>query len=199
GSARDSARKQCFAPPRRADQQDAARNATAQLLESLGITQEFDNFLEVVLGLVNACHVFESDPPLRLGKQPGLGLAKAHRLSSGTLHLPGKNDPDRDKGDEGQRVDQDAHQQVHPFERRRGVDRSVPCTKYLDEVRIVGRVGRERPGVGEMAGYRIASDRDLAHMSLVNLIEQLTEGYVLRRYSRPGILKLHEKANNEQK
>jgi hypothetical protein len=36
-------------------------------------------------------------------------------------------------------------------------------------------------------------------VTLVHLVEQLTERYVLRRDSLPRILKLHEKANNEQK
>src|SRR5262245_20193631 len=193
------ARKQRFARPRRAHKQNATRNPSAQFLESLRIAQEFNNFLEIVLGLVDPRDVLESHPPLRLGKQPRFGLAKAHGLSSGALHLPGKNDPDAQKRNNRQRVDEDGHQPIRAFRRRLGRDRDILLVKRLCQRRIIRRICCESPVVGEMAAYLIARDRDLANVALVHLIQQLTEGYVLRRYSLPGILKQHDKRNDEQK
>src|SRR4051794_11320533 len=49
-----------------------------------------------------------------------------------------------------------------------------------------------------MAGYLRARDRHFADVALVNLVQQLAEGYVLRRYSLPGVLKQHDERNDEQ-
>ena len=62
----------------RADQQHAARDLAAQPLELLRVAQEFDDLLQILLGLVDAGDVLEGDAAMRLGQQLGLGLAEAH-------------------------------------------------------------------------------------------------------------------------
>ena len=47
---------------RRADQQHATRDATAQTLELLRIAQEVDDFLEIFLCLIHTGHVLERHP-----------------------------------------------------------------------------------------------------------------------------------------
>src|SRR2546430_17566776 len=49
-----------------------------------------------------------------------------------------------------------------------------------------------------MAGDLIARDRALAHMALVNLIQKLAEGDILRRHPLAGALKQHDERNDEQ-
>ena len=93
GFARHRARGQGLAGAWRADQQHAARNPPAELLEFLRVTQEFDNLLQVLLGLVDAGDVLERHPPLRLGQELRFRLAKSHRLAGAALHLPGHIDP----------------------------------------------------------------------------------------------------------
>src|SRR5256885_10247695 len=59
--ARDRSRQQRLAGAGRADQEHALRDASAQLLELLRLTQKFDNFLQLFLGFIHARHIFERD------------------------------------------------------------------------------------------------------------------------------------------
>ena len=93
GFARDGARGQRLAGAGRADEQHAARDAAAELLELLRVAQEFDDLLQVLLGLVDAGDVLEGHAALRLGQKLGLRLAEAHRLAGAALHLPRHVDP----------------------------------------------------------------------------------------------------------
>ena len=63
GFARDRASGQGLAGARRADQQHAARNTTAQFLELLRVAQELDDLLQVFLGFVDAGDVLERHAP----------------------------------------------------------------------------------------------------------------------------------------
>ena len=58
----------------RADQQDAARDPSAEGLEALRGLQEVHDLLQLLLGLVDARHVVERDP-LGAGVRHELGLA----------------------------------------------------------------------------------------------------------------------------
>ena len=77
GLAGDGAREQRLAGARRADQQHAARDAPAELLELLRVAQELDDLLQILLGLVDAGDVVEGDAAVALGEQLRLGLAEA--------------------------------------------------------------------------------------------------------------------------
>src|SRR5262245_31359870 len=55
----DGASQQGFAGTWRSDQQDALRNAPAELLKLLRVLEELDDFLELFFGFVGARDVFE--------------------------------------------------------------------------------------------------------------------------------------------
>ena len=82
GFAGDRARDQRLAGARRTDQQHAARNASAQALEFSRIAQEFDDLLQIRLGLIDAGDVLEGDAAMRLRQQFGARLAEAERLAA---------------------------------------------------------------------------------------------------------------------
>ena len=60
GLARNGAREQGLAGSRRANQQNALRNAAAELLEFLGVTQKLDEFLHFVFRFLDAGNIFET-------------------------------------------------------------------------------------------------------------------------------------------
>ena len=97
GFAGDRARDQRLAGARRPDEQHAARNAPAQPLELAWVAQEFDDFLQILLGFVDAGDVFKGDAAVRLGEQLGARLAEAERLAARSLHLPRQEDPHADQ------------------------------------------------------------------------------------------------------
>ena len=72
--ARDRPREERLARARRADEQDALRDAPADCREAARLAQEIDDFLDFVLGLVDARHVLERDDVIAL-----LGDARAAR------------------------------------------------------------------------------------------------------------------------
>ena len=106
----DRARGQRLAGARRADEQHAAGNASAELLELLRIAQEFHDLLQVFLCLVDARDILEGHAALRFVQQFGLGLAEAHRLTGAALHLPRHVDPDAEEQQQREAVDQEGQQ-----------------------------------------------------------------------------------------
>ena len=66
---RDRACDQRFTCAGRTDQQHAARNAAAQTLKFPRVAQEFDDLLQVLLGLVDTGDVLEGDAAVRLGEE----------------------------------------------------------------------------------------------------------------------------------
>ena len=71
----------------------------AKALELVRITQELNNLLQFLLGLVDASHVVKGDAFLALGEQLSARLTKAHRLTAATLHLAHEEYPHRDNED----------------------------------------------------------------------------------------------------
>ncbi len=138
GFARDGARGQRLAGAGRADQQHAARNPAAELLELLRVAQELDDLLQVFLGLVDAGDVLEGDAARRLGQKLGLRLAEAHRLAGAALHLAGHVDPQAQEQEDRQDAGDDRQQPVVAVGRRLGGDRHVLLEQRLDEGRVVG-------------------------------------------------------------
>jgi hypothetical protein len=65
GFAGDRAREQRLAGAGRADQQHALGESSAEALEFLRVAQEFDDLLQVLLGLVDAGDVLEGDAAMR--------------------------------------------------------------------------------------------------------------------------------------
>src|SRR5258707_13917731 len=72
---RNGAGQQGLACSRRSDEQDALRNASAELLKLLRLAQEFDNLAQLFLGFIHASHVLERDFLLLHGEQARAALA----------------------------------------------------------------------------------------------------------------------------
>ena len=89
----------------RADEQHAARDAAAELLELLRVAQKLDDLLQILLGLVDAGDILEGHTALRLLKQLGLRLAESHRLAGAALHLARHVDPHAEEQHQRQAVD----------------------------------------------------------------------------------------------
>ncbi len=73
----DSASEQRLAGAGRPDQQQAARNTTAEALEFTRVAQEFDDLLQIELCLVDAGHILKRDAAVCLGQKLRPRLAKA--------------------------------------------------------------------------------------------------------------------------
>ena len=96
----DGTRQQRLTGTRRADQQHAARNAAAQLLELLRIAQEVDELRHFFLGFVAARDVGEIDCVVVLVDQPRSRLAERKRPAfAAPLHLPHHVEPEADDQD----------------------------------------------------------------------------------------------------
>src|SRR6267378_1494252 len=61
GLARDGLGKERLSRTRRAEQEGALGDPSAETLEFLGVAKKLDDFLELLLGLVRAGHVLEGD------------------------------------------------------------------------------------------------------------------------------------------
>ena len=96
GFAGDRAGEQRLAGSRRAHQQDALRDAAAELLELLRLLQELDDLLELFLRFVDAGDVLERHLLLRARRQLRLALAERQRLVAAALHLAHEEDPEAD-------------------------------------------------------------------------------------------------------
>jgi hypothetical protein len=98
--------------PGGADQQQAARNAPAELLELLRVLQEVDDFLDLFLGLVAAGDVGKGDLVGAFVQHAGLALAEAEGAAlAAALHLAHEIDPYADQQQHRAPADQQGHEQ----------------------------------------------------------------------------------------
>ena len=152
----DGASDQRFAGARRADQQDAARDAGAERGEALGELEELDDFLELFLGFVRARNIVEGDSGAVGGNQAGLALAERHRLAALPLGVAEEEEEDQPEDQEnGEEVDQQAADHaaeaartahLHLGEARRGDLDSVAAEEVEDVPGLGGGVGGDRAG-----------------------------------------------------
>ncbi len=94
GLAGDGAGEQRLAAARRADQQDAARNARAQRLELARVLQELDHFDQFRLDFVHALHIVEGYLWPGFRAPPRAAAAEGHRLIPAALRLPHHEQPE---------------------------------------------------------------------------------------------------------
>src|SRR5882724_2828918 len=87
GFAGDRAGQQSFARTWRSHKQHALRDSSAELLEFLGIFQEFDDFLQLFLGFVSSRDILECGFLLLRREQPCAGLTKTQGFVPASLHL----------------------------------------------------------------------------------------------------------------
>ena len=130
GFASDGAGEQGLTGSGRSDEQNAFGDTSAQFLEFLRLAQEFDDLLQLFLGLFHAGHVLKRDLLLLRGMQARAALAEAQRLVTAALHLPHHEDPERGKNDEGRGLQEDREPSARRgvFDRRLGArSHSVLC------------------------------------------------------------------------
>ena len=85
-----------------------------QALEFAGIAQEFDDLLQILLGLVDAGDVLEGDAAMRLGRASlARDLPKPIALPPRALHLARQENPHADERDERQPRHQERHEPRH--------------------------------------------------------------------------------------
>ena len=176
GFARDGPRQQGLAGARRSDQQHALGNASAQLLEFLRLAQEFDDLLQLFLGLFHAGDVFERHLLLLRGVQARAALAEAQRFIAAALHLPHHEDPESQQQDERRSL----HQQREP-----GIGVGV-LDFHLDAVilqQVVnGGIVRGNQGTQAFVGAHVRAmhlvSRDVHVLNFVvfNLVDEVGEG-----------------------
>ena len=106
----NSAGEQGLPGARRSNQQHALRDLSAELLKFLGVLQVFDNFLEFLLGFVDARNVLERDAADLFGEQTRPAFAETHRAAAAALHLAHKEDPYADQQEHWEPGDQHAEQ-----------------------------------------------------------------------------------------
>src|SRR5206468_49716 len=85
--ASDGAREQRLAGARRSDQQDAVRNPRAKSSELLGVLQELDDLLELLLRFFDAGDVGKRDRRLVPHEHARAAFAKRERLIVRALGL----------------------------------------------------------------------------------------------------------------
>ncbi len=106
--ARHRAGGQGLTGTRWADQQNTFRNLATQPLELVRIFEKLDNFLQLILGFINAGHIIKSHATRFFGQQLGFAFAKPHRFATAALHLTHEENPDTDE----QKHREPRHQQL---------------------------------------------------------------------------------------
>src|SRR5690606_27597233 len=105
GLARDSLRQQRLPRPRRADQQRALRQPTAETAELLRVLQELDDLLELLFRLVRTGHIGEGHLRHVRRQQPRLRLPELESLVAAHLHLADQEKPEADDQQPGEDAD----------------------------------------------------------------------------------------------
>ncbi len=174
GLARDGARDQGLAGAGRPDQEHAARDAPAEPLVLAWIAQELDNFLQILLGLIDAGHVLKRDAAMGLGQKLRARLAEAERLAARPLHLAGQHDPNHDQHNEGEPRHQERDEPRHVVRQRTRGDGHALGGEARDQRGVAGRIGLETAAaVVERAVDVRTLNQDIAHLVGINLGEQL--------------------------
>ena len=173
GLARNCARDQRFAGARRADQQHTLGDACADLHELLRVLEEFDDFLQLCLFLVCACHIIEGDLALIVLRQLCTGLAKLHRTCSAAGLLVHHKVPERN-----QQHDQDHIRQelCPPRNGRRAVidlsQRAIPHLLLNSLTQIIiehASVVAQIVSVRLVFLFQMHGQRGVVHVVLVNI------------------------------
>ena len=146
----DRLREQGLAGARRADQQHAARDPAAELLELLRVLQEVDQLLDLFLGFVATRDVGEGGGVVGLVEHACLRLAEAEGAAlAAALHLAHEVDPDADQQQDRTPGGEDREQERRLFTRL-----DVELDAVVDQVADQAAVerGRRRAHVLVVAG-----------------------------------------------
>ena len=97
----DGPREEGLARPRRAHQEDALGQTTAEPREPLRVLEELDDLHEFIFGLIRTGDVRERHPGRFGGDQLRLGPSELKRSIAPTLEGPQNPDPERDEQNPG--------------------------------------------------------------------------------------------------
>jgi hypothetical protein len=149
------------------------RNLAAQPLELLRVAQELDDFLEILLGLVDACNIVKGDTAGMLRQEFCLRLAKAHRLAGSALHLAHEEDPDA-KDDEHRQPGYEEGAEDRALRRWPRLDRHALFLEAGHERRVFRSIGFETAAlVCVTAADLLARDRHRAHSAAFDIGQKL--------------------------
>jgi hypothetical protein len=195
----DSAGGQGLAGAGRADEEHAAGDAAAEALELLGIAEELDDLLEILLGLVDAGDVLEGDAAMRLGEELRLRLAEPHCPPGAALHLARQEDPGAEEQREGQDVAEEDDEPGGRVRLRPGGDLHALLLQLGDQHRVVRRIGREGAPVREGAADLRPGDHHVGDAPRIGLVQELAVGDVAAAAALPGVLEQrHERQDQKE-
>src|SRR5581483_851851 len=168
------ARKKRLPRSRRAHEEDALRDAPAELLELLRLLQELDDLLQLFLRFVDARHVLERDLLLRARRQLRLALAERQRLVAAALHLAHEENPEADHQENRRpRIEQRGPGTGGRLLR---ADGDAALEQLVREAIVLGRrVGRKLLALFRVSGDVLAGDRDGGNLSVVDLAHEIGE------------------------
>ena len=191
--------EQGLARTRRPHQQDALGNLAAQALEFLRVLQVLDDFLKLLLCLIDAGDVLEGDAARLLGQKPGPRFAETHGLAAPRLHLTHEENPHADQEQHGEPGNQDAQQARRVVVRRNRLDAHAPFAELGNQGRVIGRVCGEVAAIPEVAADVVSLDGDFADLAALDRGQEIGKGQA--RLGRPGrgTLKQIEQRKHQQR
>ncbi len=195
----DGAGEQSLAGARRADEQTALRDAAAEALELLRVLEELDDLLKLLLRLIDAGNIGEGDAAGLFGQKPRPRFAEAHGLAAAGLHLPHEENPDADQEQHREPGDEHAPDGRRAILGRLGADAHVVLLQTLDQLSIVRRKGRDVAPVTEDTGDRLTLQGHLAHLSSIDLLDEVGVGERLLGAARRRSLEQIEQGEHEKR
>ena len=193
----DGAGEQGLAGAGRADEQAALRDAAAEPLELLRVLEEFDDFLELLLRLVDTGDVGEGDAPLVLLQHAGARLAETEDAARAALHPPHEVDPDADQEQHRERRDEQRHQKAGLLRRRR-LDADALGDERGDDVGTLRREGAEAMAILHGADDFLAANRHRLDLAGFDVGEEVRIGQLRVRNPPSGFLHLAEQPYQDQ-
>ena len=173
--ARDGAGEQRLAGSRRPDQEHALRDLAAQALEFLRVLQEFDDFLKLGLGLVDAGDILEGHAALLLRQHTRARFPEPHGAAAARLHLAHEEHPDADQQQHREPGEQNMQKRVVAVLGFRDHANAF-IGQALHERRVFRDIGLEGAPIGKRTADGAALDDDIAHPSAVHLADEVGVG-----------------------
>lgn len=159
----------------RADQQHAAWNTAAKTLEFLRIAQEFDDFLEILFGFVDAGDILERDATMSLCQKLRLRLAEAHGAARPALHLAHEEQPDTKDQQHRQQRAEIAEEARRTIRLRTSRHDDVLRLELVEQAAVYDwRVGLEGSAILDIsADDAVAGDHGIADATGINFAKEL--------------------------
>ncbi len=185
GLAGDRPREQRLARARRAGQQHALRDRCAEPSIAIGVLEEVDDLLELLLDLVDAGDVGERHARLRGVVALGLRAPEAHHAAAARARGTAQ-DVDQQRDDQQRRAerDQDRGEDRAPLDDRARVDLDVLLDQQLEQLvvlrerglhgleALLGTLLLELHGLLELALDRVRAPVDLLDVAGLDLLAE---------------------------